>query len=169
MATESQRKYIFDCAARIAPALKMDKEDYRRMVCLQVTGNASIKGDLSYMAFSAIKERLQRDAQSLKIELLNNTKTTVKQPINTSKIDYNSPEELKKNKLRRVIIGCAYEMKWELLDGKPDMDRINKWCLYYGEFKKAFNSLTYNELIKTVTVFKEKLIPSYRISISKPV
>ena len=57
------------------------------------------------------------------------------------------------NKMRRKIIAKAHNMRWELANGKADMQRINQWCVRYGGFNKTLNAHTITELTKLVTQF----------------
>lgn len=64
----------------------------------------------------------------------------------------------KEDKMRKKIISMAHEMHWHsLVNGKwkPDMKRLNDWCIKSSYLKKELNKYTYNELPKLVTQFSK--------------
>lgn len=65
------------------------------------------------------------------------------------------PTEASAEKMRRAIIAMAHEMKWQLANGKADMQRINQWCIRYGGKNKDLNAYHFKELHNLVTAFKQ--------------
>lgn len=65
----------------------------------------------------------------------------------------NKKKELEKrqydpcNNMRRKIIAHFHKMDWKNPDGKADMDRIEAWCIQYGQFHKKLNDHNYKELV----------------------
>lgn len=62
------------------------------------------------------------------------------------------------DKMRKKMISLARQMNWEIKVGrstKCDMDRLNAWCMKYGQFGKELNHHTYTELTALVTQFKK--------------
>ncbi len=57
-------------------------------------------------------------------------------------------------KMRKNIIAMAHEMKWQLPNGKIDMQRVNGWCAKFGYLHKKLNEYTADELPQLVTQFK---------------
>jgi len=65
------------------------------------------------------------------------------------------PDEASAEKMRRAIIAMAHELKWQLPNGKADMERINNWCKKYGGKNKELNAYNIKELPNLVTAFKQ--------------
>lgn len=57
-----------------------------------------------------------------------------------------SPIEVQKNQKRRLLLAYAHEMMWELPGGKVDMERVNNWCVKYGQYHKELNAHSLTEL-----------------------
>jgi len=64
------------------------------------------------------------------------------------------------NQMRRKIIAKAHLMQWEVKGGKADMERIDKWCINNGPYKKELNKHTVKELGILVSVF-DKVYKQY--------
>lgn len=62
---------------------------------------------------------------------------------------------LPSNRMRRNIIAMAHEMRWELPNGKADMQRIDGWCCKYGYLHKPLNDYKVQELPTLVTQLKK--------------
>ena len=75
------------------------------------------------------------------------------------------PKEVAAEKMRRKIISKAHKLRWELPDGKIDMQRVDGWCITYGGYGKKLNQHAYDELVQLVTAFDRV----YRHYISKVV
>lgn len=65
-----------------------------------------------------------------------------------------------KQKMVGKILSMAHELRWELPNGKVDMDRLNAWCIKYNPHKKPLNALTEQELPSVVSVF-ERMYKGY--------
>lgn len=65
-----------------------------------------------------------------------------------------------KQKMVGKILSMAHEMRWELPNGKVDMDRLNAWCIKYNPHKKPLNAFTEAELPSVVSVF-ERMYKGY--------
>lgn len=63
------------------------------------------------------------------------------------------PEEQSKDRMRKLMIYYARQMGWER-DGRADMDRIERWCLHNGMFKKGLMDHEHAELTKLVSQFE---------------
>lgn len=72
---------------------------------------------------------------------------------------FNSPA----NRMRRKVIALFAKMDYTI-DDKADMERINKWCIKYGQFHKQLNDHTAPELIK-LTAQVEQVYKSYLLSL----
>ncbi len=61
------------------------------------------------------------------------------------------------DKMRKKMIGIARNMGWELevKQPKPDMDRLNNWCVKYGQFHKELNKHDVKELSLLITQFEQ--------------
>jgi hypothetical protein len=86
-----------------------------------------------------------------------------------------SPEEQQRNdvkmanyrecdKKRKLLIRYAHQMGWEQADGKADMNRLNGWCINYGQFHKPLMEHTSTELSK-IAVQLEKAYKDYLKSV----
>ena len=66
--------------------------------------------------------------------------------------------------MRKKIISMAYTLNWTVYNPnnpekpKADMNRINKWCMQYGQYKKTLNQHTAKELPHLVSQFQHKLL-----------
>lgn len=59
--------------------------------------------------------------------------------------------------MRRKIISMAHQIGWQLpAYGKPkvNMEKLEGWCLKYGQFHKPLNDHNETELAKLVTQFQ---------------
>ena len=65
-----------------------------------------------------------------------------------------------KEKMQGKILSMAHEMRWELPNGKVDMERLNKWCVKSTKAHKPFNQIPEEDLSKVVSVF-EKMYKSF--------
>lgn len=64
--------------------------------------------------------------------------------------------------MRKKIISMARTMRWYVAGTeKADIDRIDNWCIKYGQFHKRLNDHTHDELTKLVTQFQNGLLNSY--------
>lgn len=66
------------------------------------------------------------------------------------------------NKMRRKLISMAREMGWETTPSNSpwrrrvaDMDRLNAWCVKYGQFHKTLNKHTLQELPLLISQFEQ--------------
>jgi hypothetical protein len=59
------------------------------------------------------------------------------------------------DRMRKKIIAMAYDLKWQHVGGKIDMDHINDWCIKSGMFHKELNAHTDAELSQLVTQFEK--------------
>lgn len=59
-----------------------------------------------------------------------------------------------KDKMQGKIMSMAHEMRWELPNGKVDIERLNAWCNKHTPFHKNFDKLNSNELPKVVSIFE---------------
>jgi len=57
-----------------------------------------------------------------------------------------SATDIKKLKKRRLIIHYAHMKGWESNDRKVDMERVNGWCVKYGQYHKLLNAHNLTEL-----------------------
>lgn len=73
--------------------------------------------------------------------------------LSPKKVSY-APVNDAKNAMRKKIIRYAHLMKWQLPGEKADMERINNWCVKYGQFKQPLNDHDEKELAKLVTQFE---------------
>jgi len=64
-------------------------------------------------------------------------------------------EPSSKSKMQRKILSMAHEMRWELPNGKVDMQRLNNWCVKHTPYHKPFNALTEAELPKVVSIYQK--------------
>lgn len=69
-------------------------------------------------------------------------------------------EKTPKERMVGKILSMAHEMRWELPNGKIDMDRLNAWCIKYNPHKKPLNDFTEEELPTVVSVF-ERMYKGY--------
>lgn len=60
----------------------------------------------------------------------------------------------------RKILSIAHTMKWQLADGKVDMNRINAWCVKYSKEHKGLDQISNDQLPSVVTQF-EKVYSSF--------
>lgn len=60
----------------------------------------------------------------------------------------------KADRMRKKILALCHEMKWELPDGKVNMDRVNGFCLSRGYLKKPLDEYSAKELPSLVTQFE---------------
>lgn len=70
--------------------------------------------------------------------------------------------ETSDNKMRRKIIKLAHDKGWQVFDQRKaklvaDMQRINNWCVKYGQFHKPLNEHDTKELVSLVSQF-EKMV-----------
>ncbi len=56
---------------------------------------------------------------------------------------------------RKLIIHYAHQMGYEREPGKIDMDRVNAWCIKFGQYHKPLNDHTLKELPYLVTQFEQ--------------
>ena len=61
-----------------------------------------------------------------------------------------TPDELRADRKRKLILHYAHQMGWELEGKKIDMQRVNDWCVKYGYLHKELNDYTLAELSKLV-------------------
>jgi hypothetical protein len=71
-----------------------------------------------------------------------------------------SPEEITKNDKRRLMMHYAHEMMWELRDGSVDKNRLDGWCVNYGQYHKPLNDHSLGELSYLIVQF-EKVYQSF--------
>ncbi|MCZ2393398.1 MAG: hypothetical protein LC105_06060 [Chitinophagales bacterium] len=57
----------------------------------------------------------------------------------------------RKNQMRRKLIATLCQCGFVNADNKPDMERIQNWCVQYGHAGKQLNDHTYKELQKLIT------------------
>lgn len=69
-------------------------------------------------------------------------------------------EKTPKEKMQGKILSMAHELRWELANGKVNMERLNQWLIKYTPHKKTFNMLTEDELPMVVSVF-ERMYKGY--------
>lgn len=69
-----------------------------------------------------------------------------------------------KDKMRGKIMSMAHEMRWELPNGKVDIEKLDAWCIKHTPYHKSFNLLSETELPKVVGIF-ENVYKSYLKSI----
>ena len=66
-------------------------------------------------------------------------------------------QELKLLRMRRKMMSLAHEQDWRLPNGKGgykvDMNRLNAWCVKYGQCKKELNTHSVKELAALLTQF----------------
>jgi len=67
------------------------------------------------------------------------------------------------NRMRHKIIALFAKMDY-VNDDRADMDRINKWCVKYGQYHKQLNDHNAQELIK-LTAQVEQVYKSYLLSL----
>jgi hypothetical protein len=74
----------------------------------------------------------------------------------------NNPEEQRLKKMRNKVLWMAHEMSWyddppKMKGGKPQvcMDRVNNWCIKYGQFSKPLDDHSASEMAKLLTQFQE--------------
>jgi len=67
------------------------------------------------------------------------------------------------NKMRRKVIALFAKMEY-VNDDRADMQRIDQWCIKYGQFHKRLNDHTAQELIK-LTAQVEQVYKSYLVSL----
>jgi len=65
-----------------------------------------------------------------------------------------------KEKMVGKILSMAHELRWELPNGKVDINRVNAWCIKYNPHKKPLNDFTEAELPSVVSVF-ERMYKGY--------
>lgn len=66
-----------------------------------------------------------------------------------------SEDETKSKKMKNKIIGMAHDIGWELgASGKIDMERLNRWCVHSGSFKKKLDEHSVSELTSLVSQFE---------------
>lgn len=58
-----------------------------------------------------------------------------------------------KNKVMRKLFAMAHEMRWELPNGKVDVNRVNAWAEKHTPYHKKINQLTPTELNRTLGTF----------------
>lgn len=64
-------------------------------------------------------------------------------------------ERSPKDKMQGKILSMAHELRWELPNGKINMERLNAWCIKHTPHHKPFNSLTEKELPIVVSIFEK--------------
>jgi len=60
-----------------------------------------------------------------------------------------------KQKMVNKVLSLAHEMRWELPDGKVNMESVNEFCKQKTRFQKPLDELKYNELPEVVTIFEK--------------
>lgn len=75
----------------------------------------------------------------------------------------NARENSPANRMRRKIIALFAKMDYTNED-RADMERINKWCVKYGQFHKQLNDHSALELTQ-LTAQVEKVYKSYLLSL----
>ena len=118
---------------------------------------------------SSTKELTWKEAQQL-IEKLSGI--TVEQPrvpkVLTREqqmaLDIKMADKRECDKKRKLLIRYAHQMGWEQADGKADMNRLNGWCINYGQFHKPLMEHTSTELSK-IAVQLEKAYKDYLKSV----
>lgn len=66
------------------------------------------------------------------------------------------PDYQECNRMRGKIIALAHEMGWHLPGTrKADMQRIDEWCMKFGQFKKRLNQHLKHELPALVSQFEQ--------------
>jgi hypothetical protein len=55
---------------------------------------------------------------------------------------------------RKLILHYAHQMGWENDDMKVDVERVNNWCIKYGQFHKALNNHDVTELSHLIVQFE---------------
>jgi len=72
-----------------------------------------------------------------------------------------TPEQVKADNKRKLILSYAHKMGWEKANGKVDIARVDAWCVKSGYLHKPFNDYSLLELSKLVwqmeTVYKSYL------------
>jgi len=62
--------------------------------------------------------------------------------------------------IRKKMIGLAQTMRWgKSLDEL--LGRLDGWCRTQTKYKKSFNELTIDELVKVCTIFEAKVYASF--------
>lgn len=110
---------------------------------------AATKGQKGYILGMAKKLGLEMgmdDLRTFNTSEANNMIRTMKKALYGSDDD---PCE----KMRRKLISMAHTIGWQSKE-KADMNRINKWCVQYGQFKKELNEHTYDELTHLISQFQ---------------
>lgn len=79
------------------------------------------------------------------------------------------PEELRAEKMRRKLIGMAYERAGLARDAPKEQKQktvnwLNGWCKQYGYLHKALNCYRYNELPMLISQF-ENVLKDHLISL----
>lgn len=65
-----------------------------------------------------------------------------------------------KQKMKRKILSMAHEMRWELPNGKVNLEKLDMWCKKYTPSHVPFNEIDKKELPLVVSVF-EKMYKSF--------
>ena len=74
------------------------------------------------------------------------------------------PGDLQAARKRKLLLHYAHMMQWELATGKVDMQRVNDWCVKYGQYHKALNEHNTSELSHLLVQF-EKAFQSFLKSV----
>ena len=65
-----------------------------------------------------------------------------------------TPDQIKANAKRRLILSYAHQMGWEKDNGSVDMERVNAWCEKYGQYHKPLNEHSVTELSHLIVQYE---------------
>jgi hypothetical protein len=72
-----------------------------------------------------------------------------------TELENNATEPEKCNQIRRKIIALFHKMKWQTPQGTIDLERLNAWCIKYGQFHKPLNAHNLPEVTKLCSQVEE--------------
>lgn len=132
------------------------QENQRRRL-FALLQKAGLTGERSHIVYQETNGRTSSTKELTTVEAANMIKWLQKvAPIDQKKASIDT--------MKRKLLAQFHQMGWYKADssgvwviggnGQPrlDYDRINAWCIKYSPAKKSLHLMTYNDLVKVVTI-----------------
>ena len=152
MPIPNPQQKIRKCAALLR---KADLFDSRFEIARQVIGKAKGLRQMEDYEIDMMYTYVYRYANGVGAASLSHSQSNETSYKRISKQEYYAG-----NAQRKKIMSLAHSMRWEMKDGRVNIDKINEWCIKYGQYHKPLNYHTVDELAHLVSQF-EKLYNSF--------